>query len=275
MPEWFFYLFVFVLGLIVGSFLNVVIYRYNTGLGIMGRSFCFACRRLLIWSDLIPLASFIYRRAKCRTCGSRISWQYPLVELATGLIFVLLAWQFNPWLSYDAVATTSALLFYWVIASILLIITVYDLKHKIIPDDFVIAFIGLSFFGPFITRLSLGAESFARLGSGLLAAGVLFLFFWGLWRYSEGRWMGFGDVKLVIGIGLLLGFYQGLTAVIIAFWLGAVVGLLLILFRRLHLWGRLTRGITIKSELPFAPFLVLATLLGLIFNFNIFSGWWI
>ena len=279
MPDFIFYLITFLLGLAIGSFLNVVIYRYNTGQKVKGRSFCFTCRVQLRWFELIPLASYFFQRGRCRSCGSLISLQYPLVELSTGLIFTLLFWQNNPFV-WQGVALTweggeisviATLLFYWLIASILMVIAVYDLRHKIIPDHFVYAFIGLAFLTPIITNLGLSFSELVRIINGVLAATLFFLFFWGLWRYSDGRWMGFGDAKLVIGIGLLLGLPLGTTAIIIAFWLGAIVGLVLILFRRLKVFRAFSGHVTAKSEIPFAPFLVLATLLVLVFGWNIFS----
>ncbi|MEX0918512.1 MAG: prepilin peptidase [Candidatus Paceibacterota bacterium] len=272
MIETLFYIISFLLGLIIGSFLNVVIYRQNTGRGILGRSFCFACRAQLSPFDLVPVFSFLRLRGRCRTCYSRISIQYPLVELLTGFVFALLAWQYFPFDRFGALSIQAliVLFLYWTIAGILIVITVYDFKHKIIPDDFTYAFIILAVFVPFLERLPAGlGEALARTGNGILAAGLLFAIFWALWRYSDGRWMGFGDVKLVIGIGLLLGLLTGLTAVFIAFWSGAIVGLLLILLGRLRFFKKITGGLTLKSELPFAPFLVLATLLGLIFQFNL------
>lgn len=258
--------FIFLFGLIIGSFLNVVIYRYNTGQTIKGRSYCFACRMDLAWYDLIPLLSFIYNRGRCRSCQSLVSLQYPLVELVTGLTFVLLAGHYG--LVTYQLSAIFLTVFYGLITSILLVIAVYDLRHKIIPDDFVFAFIALSFLSPFIQYLGFSLSAFTLLANGFLAAGILGGFFWGLWRYSDGRWMGFGDVKLVVGIGLLLGLSKGITAVVIAFWLGAIVGLALIVAKRLGILAKVSE-LSFKSEIPFAPFLVLATLLGLIFELNL------
>lgn len=264
--EWLVIFFTFLFGLIIGSFLNVVIYRYNTGQPITGRSYCFACRMDLSWYDLLPLFSFIYNRGRCRSCRSLISLQYPLVEFFTASVFALLAWNYR--LADFSFSGTTLIIFYYIIVSILVVIAVYDLRHKIIPDDFVFAFIALSFFSPFVVYLSLSISAFTLLANGLLAMVVIGGLFWGLWRYSDGRWMGFGDVKLVLGIGLLLGLSKGVTAIIVAFWLGAIVGLLLILAKNFGLLKRFPR-LSLKSELPFAPFLVLATLLGLIFEFNL------
>ncbi len=241
---------IFFFGAIIGSFLNVVIYRYNTGKTLGGRSVCFSCNKQLGWLELIPMVSFLAQRGKCRSCFSRISWQYPLVELVSGFLFLAAFWHFWP--------NAQTTVFYWVIFAILLVIAVYDIRHKIIPDGFVYTFIILSL------------VSSSLYPSYLLAGLVLFLFFVGLWYFSDGRWMGFGDAKLAVGIGLLLGFEDGISAVITAFWLGALVGLSLVLYGRLSRLSRRGKYLTIKSEIPFAPFLIAGVILNLLWGFNVF-----
>jgi prepilin signal peptidase PulO-like enzyme (type II secretory pathway) len=239
----------FVFGLIVGSFLNVVIYRYNTGQGIGGRSRCFSCGRGLRWFELIPVVSLLLQRGRCRHCGSKISIQYLLVELLTGILFLA------AYLKVGLLWPDISLLL--LIFSALVVIAVYDLRHKIIPDGVVYTF---SFLAILLTR-------FQTL---YLIAGVgLFLFFASLWLVSGGRWMGFGDAKLALGIGFMLGPILGVSAVIVAFWSGALWGLGLMLLSHT---GRLLRGgksFTMKSELPFAPFLILGLLWTYFTGFNV------
>lgn len=118
---------IFIFGLLVGSFLNSIIYRLQSGESFLfKRSFCPYCRHKLGWQDLIPLLSFLILRGRCRYCSQKISLQYPLVELVTGILFVLMFWilDFEFWI----------LGFYLLIACFLIIIFVYDLKHYIIPD---------------------------------------------------------------------------------------------------------------------------------------------
>ncbi len=243
-------LFVFLFGLIVGSFLNVIICRYNTGKGIGGRSQCFTCSKELAWFELVPVISYLFQRGRCRGCAARISWQYPLVEFITGLLFVGIFLRF--------IADPYAIIFYWLVVSVLMVIAVYDIYHKIIPDGCVYLFILLAL------------ASSALRPDHLLAALVLFLFFAALWYFSAGRWMGFGDAKLAIGIGLLLGLKSGLSAVIIAFWLGALVGLALVLYGRLRRLSSRRKYLTIKSEIPFAPFLIAGIIFNLLWDFNVF-----
>lgn len=290
--------FVFVFGTIVGSFLNVVILRYNTGMGFFGklfgpkeRSMCFSCGKMLAWHELIPVFSFCLQKGKCRGCKSKISWQYPLVELATGLIFVAIAWQnFSP--VFLNPLNIFLCVLYAVIWSLLIIITVYDLRHKIIPDGLVYAFAVLS-----LVATVVGAGASAGVDGGVVAAGVLsstllshvlaaaafFSFFGGLWLVSGGRWLGFGDAKLVVGVGLLLGLAKGFMALTLAFWIGAVVSIALLFMqwfvatvlpkvvRQSGLRGA-SATLTMKSEIPFAPFIILGTLISFFWTFDIFAA---
>src|SRR3989344_2743376 len=136
---------IFIFGTIIGSFLNVVILRYNSGMSLGGRSGCFSCGKPLTWKELIPLLSFFYQRRKCVGCGSAISWQYPAVEALTGLSFVLIFYKyFGNDLILSAERVSSALI-YAVIFCLLIVIAVYDMRHKIIPNGPVYLFITLSF----------------------------------------------------------------------------------------------------------------------------------
>ncbi|MBI2100528.1 MAG: prepilin peptidase [Candidatus Vogelbacteria bacterium] len=241
---WFIPLTVFVLGLIVGSFLNVVIYRYQTGYTVLGRSECLVCGEKLRWFELIPVASFLFQLGRCRACSGLISWQYPLVELLTGFIFLSSFWRGG--------SLAWPLFVDWVIFSLLIVITVYDWRHKIIPDLFVYTFIVVAL----LQSVWLDAA-----GPGAFVGLALGAFFWLLWFASRGRWLGLGDAKLALGLGLWLGFPVALSAVTLAFWSGALVGLALLL----------VRGYNIKSEVPFAPFLSLGALLVYLFQFDVFN----
>ncbi|MBX4210739.1 prepilin peptidase, partial [Candidatus Parcubacteria bacterium] len=215
-------LFFFILGAIVGSFLNVVILRYNTGRTVGGRSFCFSCGKKLNWYELVPIVSFVTLRGRCSQCKSRISIQYPLVEFFTGLLFLSLYLKFLP----TTIATFLPVFFYCIIFSILTVIFVYDIRHKIIPDGLVYTFIILSFVGliikmTVISHLPLSTIATPPYLYDLLAGILLFLPFFLLWLVSGGRWIGFGDAKLAAGIGWLLGLAYGLSALFLAFWIGA------------------------------------------------------
>jgi prepilin signal peptidase PulO-like enzyme (type II secretory pathway) len=259
----------FVLGLIIGSFLNVVILRLNTERSFGGRSACMTCQSQLRWYELIPVFSFLALFGRCRTCKTKISFQYPLVELACGIVFAFLFLKFQDIFFLDTLNFSFSYAYYTAAFSLLLIIAVYDLKHKIIPDSLslvfgILAFIGLFFFSNSdLTNSSLGffphMPSILDFGAGIFIALPFYLF----WLVSKGKWMGLGDAKLAIGLGWLLGLSQALSGVVIAFWVGAVVGITLVVCSKKH---------GMKSEIPFAPYLVLGAFLAFVFGLHLFGS---
>ncbi len=283
--------FFFIFGLIIGSFLNVILFRYNTGRTIGGRSKCFSCRRTLTPIDLVPVLSYIVFGGKCRTCKSHVSAQYPAVEMLTGVLFA------DVYMLYAPLLFINTPLFYFNIAvalivmSLLVLIIVYDLRHKIIPDLFSYAFAAVTFIAMFIhiepsvLSLYLSMPEITHLFAGIILA---FPFYF-LWLVSRGRWMGLGDAKLALGIGWFLGLAKGGTAIIYGFWIGAVVSVLLIFTQKIlaHMSMRKsahvstqksqnspnadTSNLSLKSEIPFAPFLIAGLLIVYFFGYNMFS----
>ncbi len=268
----FFAIAVFVLGTIIGSFLNVVALRYNTGFSIGGRSRCFSCGKTLRWYELVPLFSYLFLGGKCSECKSKISPQYPIVEATTGVLFVGIFLQYQDLFINDLRLFALYSIFYAVIFSILVVIIVYDILHTIIPDGLVYAFITLSALFRFY---ELYASHFSRPELWNTAAGILFFtFFFLLWFISRGTWMGFGDAKLVLGIGFLLGLMPGISALFLAFWIGSVVGLGIVglssLSKGTNSLFRDGKQITMKTEIPFAPYLILGLWLVYFFHINVF-----
>lgn len=248
---------IFGLGLIIGSFLNVVILRLNTGRSIVtGRSKCARCSTTLSWYELIPVFSFLGLRGKCKSCKAPISFQYPLIELITAIVFVLLymhtvlARGFSPlvWVSF---------VFSAVIASFLIVITIYDVRHTIIPQKIVYPFIIASFLS--ILWKAAFVVGFAVVPA-LVAGPLLAAPFFFLWFLSKGKAMGKGDMKLALGIGWLVGIAGSITVFLLSFWIGAIVGLLLITASGKY---------GMKSEVPFAPFLIIALTLVTLFGVNL------
>ena len=248
----------FALGTILGSFINALVFRFNTGRGVGGRSRCMHCGHQLTALDLIPILSFLFLRGKCRYCGAKISIQYPLVELVAGALALLV------YLRHPELSAFSFQLSVWMT---LLFVVVYDIRHGIIPWSvsgllaaLALVYIGFSFLGyldfvsPNILTKSL---TWSLLAGPILAAP---LFFFSL--VSRGTWMGWGDSALELSLGWLLGLTVGATALVLAFWSGAAVGIALILFKR---------GYKMKSELPFAPFLVLGALAAHFFHVDFFA----
>ena len=247
-------LFVFSFGTIIGSFLNVLVLRLGTGEAIgRGRSRCFSCGKTLTWRELIPLVSFITQKGKCRLCGSRISWQYPIVEFITGLVFLLVAlkllhYQFaEVGLSYVGFYFFGAFAYWSAIFSILIAISVYDFRHKIIPNQLVYPFIVLAFLWG-ISGSGTSGNILSDVPLSDIMAGVgAFAFFTSLWFFSKGKWMGFGDAKLALGMGFLLGPWLTAVSVMLSFWIGTLIAVPVAL-----LWGG-----GLKTQIPFGPFLAL------------------
>ena len=254
------YVFVFTFGAVIGSFLNVVILRLNTGQSIVfGQSKCFSCGKKLAWHELIPIFSFLSRKGRCGKCKSKISWQYLIVEMIAGSFFLLVFLKiFNHSSDFNEFLIGSSLLvlYYWTISSFLIIIAVYDYRHQIIPNLFVWIFNFLAFAGLFF--------NFGKFDlNGLLAGFVLFAFFALLWGISKGKWMGFGDAKLALGIGWLLGMAKGAAAITLAFWIGAIAGVLMIYLNK-NKYG-------LKSSIAFGPFMILGTIISLFWGERIIS----
>jgi prepilin signal peptidase PulO-like enzyme (type II secretory pathway) len=250
----FFGLFSFVLGTICGSFLNCVIYRLEVSKSFLkGRSYCPHCKHILDWRDLIPIFSFFILRGKCRYCHKPISLQYPLVELATGLLFVFTTYNLQP-ITYNLKILLN-LGYQLLVVSCLVIIFVYDLKHYIIPDKVIYPVIAITFIYQLFRSLEFGI--LRSILSAVLASG----FFLTIVLLSKGKWMGVGDIKLAFLMGLFLGWPKIIVALFSAFLIGALIGLILIALGKK----------TLKSEIPFGPFLVSGTFLALFFGQKILN----
>ena len=255
----------FIIGLIVGSFLNVVVYRLNMAESFMvGRSKCPRCKKPIAWYDNIPLLSFILLKSQCRQCQEKISWQYPVVEFFTGVVFAAVgAFYFK----ISDPATWVTAFYYLGIMSFLIIIFVYDFRYLEIPGlvlwpavAWAIAFnLYFDLQKANIGNAALGSSLF----SGVLAGFLAFIFFFLLSALSKEQWMGMGDAYLSIFLGLVLGWPQILLGLMLAFALGASVGLILVLLEKKKM----------KSPMPFAPFLAVGALLSLFF-YPAITGWY-
>lgn len=249
------------LGLIIGSFLNVVILRHGART-IGGRSGCLSCGAPLRWYDMVPVVSWLALSGRCRLCGSRISIQYPLVEVSTALLYALIGASQMP-LLFTAMALA--------IAALLVLIATYDILHTIIPNEWSYSFalIALVSSGLFALIHGGGMDLVWLFVAGPLCAVPFVL----LWLVSHGRWMGLGDAKLALGIGWLLGLSSGFAALFLAFVIGAVISVCILLpFQYMRARYGITRlgggrkSFTMKSEVPFAPFLIASCLLVWIMN---------
>ncbi len=256
-------IFIFIFGLVIGSFLNSVMYRLEKGEKPNGRSYCPHCKHTLAWKDLIPVFSFLLLKGKCRYCHKKISFQYPIVELTTGFIFLII---FNYQLSHIEFSIFYFLIsiFSWYIASSLLVIFIYDIRNYIIPDAVLLPAIAVTFLYQFFAHNSLFVNY-------LLAAAIAFFFFWVIFFISRGAWMGFGDVKLVVLLGLILGFPHILLGLFLAFLFGAVIGLGMMVISIFDKKGMIA---ILKNKIPFAPFLIMGTLVTIVFGQDIIN-WYV
>lgn len=251
------YLLVFIFGLVMGSFLNVVVYRVLTGDSpFRGRSACPHCHKQIAWHDNIPLFSFLLLSGKCRHCHKKISWRYPVLELLTAILFV---WWFGMgqfFFNLTQQPYTVVQPVFWLLIGIgLLSMFVADMWFGVLPDVFTVGLSVLAFLYRFLLTLPgiMQLNDFlGAVAAGLGAAG----FFWLLIWITKGKGMGFGDVKLGLLMGLLLGWPRITVALFMAFLTGALTGIILILLKRKRF----------GQTIPFGPFLILGTVFALVWG---------
>lgn len=242
-----------VFGLLLGSFVNVLGARYREDEFLFskrvlgGRSYCPHCKKTLEWYELIPLLSFLVLRGKCRSCGGKISFKYPLIELISGFIFA-----FVPLVTGGDIKSSA----FWITTFlVLLLIALIDFRLSIIPDElnillFVLGVLLLvfnipsNFVGQFSILFGFGGSRFV---SHILAMLLLGLIFGLIILLTKNRGMGMGDLKLALPLGLIFGWPGGLILVIFSFILGAILGLTLIVLKKKNR----------KQHIPFGPFLAL------------------
>ena len=248
--RFFIHIYMFALGAVIGSFLNVCIARLPDRKSLVWpNSQCPNCSNPIKWYDNIPLISFMVLRAKCRRCGSPISWQYPVVELLTALLFVLLMRRFT---------NMAALLIYAAFTSSLVVISFIDLKHYIIPDQISIPGIpiglALSLLPAHLAGDQLVSGSFLDSLIGcVVGGGTLYLVAHFSLIVFKKEGMGGGDIKLMGMVGAFLGWKYTLMTIVVGSVLGAVVGVTLILLR-----------LKTRAEyIPFGPYLAIGALLSL------------
>ncbi|MCX6816488.1 MAG: prepilin peptidase [Candidatus Beckwithbacteria bacterium] len=239
------YLILFLLGLAVGSFLNVVVYRVRHGdSALRGRSYCDYCKVKIAWYDNIPLLSFLLLKGRCRKCKRKIPIEYPLTELVIGMEFVWIYWlltvNFRFFGSWEGFYSLALLLYWLILFSGSLAIAYFDQKYMLIPDQIVWPLIAVS-----IIRLFFSHQWLVLL-VGLLSAG----FIWLIRLVSKGK-MGDGDILLALLLGLVLGWPRIVVAYFLAFLTGATVGTILILIKKKKF----------KDRIAFGPFLLLGMII--------------
>lgn len=291
----FFYAILFIFGLVIGSFLNVVILRYRSEKNVFacehlsGRSHCPHCGRTLQWFELIPLLSFMVQGGKCRSCGERLSFQYPVVEFLSGAIVAGVPLFLNSFYGFSNALFIScklphfyyAFCFLWVLVLLTwLLVACIDLRHYLVPNELnvLIAIVGacITFFlftkrtvfppfsESFLRHFALMFSPFANVLSnhlfGAVAAGV---FFAALSMFSRGKAMGFGDAKLAAATGLVVGWPDVAVATALAFFFGGVWGIGLVILKRKKMHDRV----------PFAPFFILGSVVMIFFGYGLLAGY--
>ncbi|NTW29658.1 MAG: prepilin peptidase [Candidatus Moranbacteria bacterium] len=251
-------MFIFVVaGLLVGSFLNVVLTRLETEESfVSGRSRCDSCRETIRWYDNVPVLSHIVLRGKCRYCGVAISRQHLIMELSTATMFAL-AGAVLP--AASTLSTSLGLIFVLGLIGVLAVVFVHDLMHMEIPVSVLVFGIVWTVVSLFLIWISESpAEPFfsSRLWEGIIGGAIAFLLFYSLVFFSDETWMGMGDAWLALILGLALGWKLLLPALTLAFGSGAVVGIVLIVLGR--------KGL--QSRIPFGPFLAGSVIVMLIFG---------
>ena len=235
---------VFILGLVLGSFANVCIYRMPRDLSVVKpNSHCTNCNKFIKWYDNIPVISYIILRGKCRNCGSKISLIYPAVELICGLLFLSMYFLFG---------FTYILAPFCMFVFSLLVITVIDFDFQIIPDEisFFLIILGLliSFLNPILgdtvpQRILNSFLGFLTGGGSLLIVAII-----GKWIFGKDA-MGGGDIKIMAGVGAFIGWDKVLFAIFIACFLGSIVGIFMMLSKKI---GK-------RQEIPFGPYLAISS----------------
>lgn len=250
--------FIFILGLFIGSFLNVLIERLSRNERMTGRSYCENCKKTLSWKDLIPVLSFVYLRGKCRFCKAELSYQYPIVELITGIMFVLTyLYLNNPISNVQYQMSNVYSIYYLFVVSCMIVIFFADLRHGIIPDKVLFPAIVVSLvYLTISTFYPLSSNVLPPIFNHLLSAIGAFLFFLLIYLITRGRGIGFGDVKLSFLMGLVLGYPGVFYSIYLAFLTGGAFAIILILWKKRKL----------KSQVAFGPFLVGNFLLVLFFQ---------
>jgi leader peptidase (prepilin peptidase)/N-methyltransferase len=241
-------LFFFLLGSVIASFAGVISERLYTGQSwLKGRSRCNSCRRTLDGFDLVPVFSWLVFRGRCRTCSARVPGTYALVEGSLGGLFAL---------SYSVFGFSLQLGLFLVALSVLTFIVLYDLRHSIVPWWSSILLALISFVFAWVRMTSL--VSFGEVVAVALVIGLLFLL---LYLFSRGGAMGLGDAPVAFALSLLVG-SAALPGLVFSFWIGAVIGILILVLRR----GGPRMGI----EVPFVPFLAIGYLLAFFTQWNPF-----
>ncbi len=249
----------FYLGASLGSFTNVLVDRGQKGKSLLGRSKCDFCGHPLSWLENIPIAGFFLVRGQCRSCQRKLSWQYPIVEFTLAVLFLgagfWSGFMAEPASFFMAIKTS----YYLFLCFLLLAIFVWDLKYMIIPDSLVaggIVVVLIYAFWNYFHADCLLFDIHCSVASGILGGAIVSGFFYFLYFISKGKYIGGGDVKLGVLLGMIVGWQLAYLLLLFAYILGAIVAIYLLMAKKKNM----------RSQIPFGPFLIASTFIILFFS---------
>ncbi|MDQ5957252.1 MAG: leader peptidase (prepilin peptidase) / N-methyltransferase [Patescibacteria group bacterium] len=253
----------FIYGLSLGSFANLVADRLRVKTIFSGRSKCLHCGHNLTWKELIPIFSFLYQKGKCKKCKTKLTSTYIWSELATGFLIALLPYIISTNLN---ISDNPQLIYYGIFLYILfstsialsMIITIYDLRHMLVPFGVVIILFLLGILSTIIRQFVYDFNIFDSLSGIIVALPYAFLYF-----ISKGKWVGIGDVFMYTALGFIIGLPMGISMFFYSIWIGALVALSLMIIHK--------NEYNLKSEIPFTPFIILGFILSLYTNADILN----
>lgn len=241
-------LFCFIFGTIIGSFLNVLIWRLPKEKSLLGRSECPHCKHKLSWFDLFPLLSYISSKGKCRYCKKKISPRYLLIELATGILFVLPFFHLVPndisdWLVFGQV---------WFLMSVLVVVFMIDLEHYLILDKVIFPATAVIIAVNLISDLNpISSWQSSLVVNSLVGMVAGFIPFYLLWVISKGKWIGLGDAKFGLFLGAVFGFPQVWVCLLLSFLIGSLVAIPLLITGKKQLQSKLPLGVFLAISAVF------------------------
>jgi prepilin signal peptidase PulO-like enzyme (type II secretory pathway) len=249
--------FAFIYGASLGSFANLVSDRLKVRSIVHGRSECLHCGHKLSWYELVPILSYIYLRGRCKSCGVKLTRVYLYSELLTGILVAILA---NVVANYTPLYDQQIVLFLFmsIVITISVVITIYDLRHMIVPFEMATILIVLGFIATIMRQYVNGFNLYDFFSGAIVALPFTFLYL-----VSNGRWVGMGDVIIYAAFGFILGLPIGVTTFFYSIWLGSFVALMLMLIHR--------KDYSLKSEIPFTPFIILGALIAFYTRSDILS----
>lgn len=252
-----FILFAFMFGAALGSFSHLVADRLHIKTIWSGRSECMNCGKKLSWRELVPIFSFIKQKGKCTTCKCNLNQSYVWSEVVSGMLVAFLAYHVLV-LGLSPLYSFAVFIFYSIVITLSMAIIVYDLRHTIVPFESVMILLVMGLVATLVRQQFNGFNIYDFFSGAIIASPFALLY-----MVSKGKWVGMGDVLVYAAFGFLLGLPLGISMFFYSVWLGAFVSVLLLILHR--------RDFTLKSEIPFTPFIIIAAFLVMFANIDMLN----